>query len=360
MKLYTNNDMNIEKIILNKINKNGFTTAADVVHETGFSRAYINRFFKELRDEGKIILIGKSNRARYIIADKEKLISEKKRILSFRSKIKNENLTEDTILDSIKRNTGIFIGLNENIGSILNYSFTEILNNAIEHSESDNIEIRFIREKDTIRFEVLDHGIGIFNNIMQKRNLKNELEAIQDLLKGKHTTMPEEHSGEGIFFTSKMSDNLTISSSNKKLSFNNIIEDIFIQDIKNFKGTKVIFSINQNADRSIENIFKEYTGESFEFDKTKVAVRLYKMGDLYVSRSQARRIMSGLDKFRIIDLDYKHIKNIGQGFVDEVYRVWKNKYPEKEIISENTNENIDFMIGRAAGGAKNIKQKLSL
>jgi hypothetical protein len=43
--------------------------------------------------------------------------------------------------------------------------------------------------------------------------LKNHLEAIQDLLKGKQTTMPKSHSGEGIFFTSKIADNLTISSS---------------------------------------------------------------------------------------------------------------------------------------------------
>ena len=54
-----------------------------------------------------------------------------------------------------------------------------------------------------LSFIVNDSGIGIFRNIMQKRNLKSELEAIQDLMKGKTTTMPESHSGEGIFFTSK-------------------------------------------------------------------------------------------------------------------------------------------------------------
>ena len=54
---------------------------------------------------------------------------------------------------------------------------------------------------------------------MKKKNLNSEMEAIQDLLKGKQTTAPEAHSGEGIFFTSKVSSVLTIQSSHKKLIY---------------------------------------------------------------------------------------------------------------------------------------------
>ena len=72
------------------------------------------------------------------------------------------------------------------------------------------------------------------------------------------------------------------------------------------------------------------------------------MGDMYISRSQARRIMNGLDKFSTIVLDFKYIKNIGQAFVDEIFRVWRNKYPDKEIIVENADDNVNFMIKRVA------------
>ena len=97
----------------------------------------------------------------------------------------------------------------------------------------------------------------------------------------------------------------------------------------------------------LEDIFKKYTGDSYEFSKTSVAVRLYKMGTLYISRSQAKRIMTGLEKFRTISLDFKHIKMVGQAFADEIFRIWKSHHPDIEIRTANTNENIDFMIKRA-------------
>jgi len=352
--------MNIKQIILDKLNKRGVIKTADIMRDVNFSRVYVNRFFQELQNEAKIALIGKGRGAKYVLADKEKIQKIKKGLVSIRKKIKNQNLSEDTVLEQIKRDTGIFIGLNKNVDSILNYAFTEMLNNAIEHSQSEEIEIRFKRKKDIIQFEVIDFGIGIFNNIMKERHLKNELEAIQDLLKGKQTTMPREHTGEGIFFTSKIADNFVILSSNKKLTFNNIIEDIFVKDIKYRKGTKIIFVISSDSTTKMEDVFSEYSGDIFEFDRTKVAVRLYKMGDIYISRSQARRIMTGLDKFNLIKLDFKHIYTVGQSFADEIFRVWQSYHPNIKIEVVNTNDNIDFMVKRALGNNRTSENQAKL
>ncbi|MBU1163931.1 DUF4325 domain-containing protein [Patescibacteria group bacterium] len=346
--------MDIRLLILDTIKKKKQIKSADIVKLTGFSRAYINRFFKELKDEGKIILIGKANKAIYVEAKNNLVVETKKKVLTVRKQLKNKNLSEDTILDQIKREGGIFIKLNKNVIEILNYAFTEMLNNAIEHSQSKNIEVEINRNKENIHFEIVDRGIGIYNNIMKKKKLKNDLEAIQDLLKGKQTTMPQAHSGEGIFFTSKIADNFVINSYKKKLIFNNKLDDIFIQDIKNFVGTKIIFTISINSKKKLENIFRQYSDKYFEFSKTKVAVKLYKMGTIYISRSQARRITTGLEKFKIIILDFKHIKTIGQGFTDEIFRVWQNHHPNIKIETQNTNKNIDFMVQRAL---KKINEK---
>lgn len=343
--------MDIRQQIFKEIRNKGQLKVTDIVEDTGFSRVYINRIFRELRNEGKIVLIGKANRAVYVPANKEAVLKAKAKILRVRKTLNNVNLSEDVILDEIKREGGVFIGLKKNIEQMLNYAFTEILNNAIEHSQSDAIFAEIRRTNTDVIFEVVDKGIGIFNNIMHKKHLNNALEAIQDLLKGKQTTAPLQHSGEGIFFTSKLADTFVIQSSNKKLIFNNLIEDIFIQDVKNLKGTRVSFTVAINAKKRIEAVFKDYTGDSYEFSKTEVAVRLYNMGSLYVSRSQARRIISGLDKFTVIVLDFHRIKTIGQSFADEIFRVWHNRNPGINIIPKNANENINFMIGRAIGAA---------
>lgn len=339
--------MNIKSLILNKISKHGETRVADIVKATGFSRAYINRFFQELRNEGKIILLGRANKAKYVLAKKEAVFAAKKQILKFHRILRNKDIHEDIVLDDIKKNTGIFLHLPKNVVNILDYSFTEMLNNAIEHSKSKTIEVIMKRDKETVSFNVIDKGIGIFNNIIKKRKLKNELEAIQDLIKGKQTTMPEEHTGEGIFFTSKAGDILVIQSSKKKLIFNNILNDIFIKDIKNTKGTKVSFAIRVNSKRNLSLIFKEYSEDLFGFSKTKVIVKLYKMDTAFISRSQARRILSGLDKFKIIVFDFEDVDTVGQAFADEVFRVWKSRYSHIHISYRHANENIDFMIKRS-------------
>jgi len=54
------------------------------------------------------------------------------------------------------------LGLPKNVADILDYSFTKMVNNAIEHSQSKEIEIRFSEDKQRVKFEVIDSGVGVF------------------------------------------------------------------------------------------------------------------------------------------------------------------------------------------------------
>ena len=339
--------MNIESLILKKLRENEKIKAADIVKATGFSRAYVNRFFQKLKDEGKIVLMGKANKACYISVDKKTVLRTKNSILSVRKILQNKNLSEDLVLDEIKRDTGIFFGLPKNISAIVDYAFSEILNNAIEHSKSPKIEIQMQRNAAGVVFDVRDWGVGIFNNIKKKKKLKNEFEAIQDLLKGKQTTSPKKHTGEGIFFTSKVGDMLTIQSSRKKLIFNNILDDIFIKEAKKTIGTKVNFRVVLKSKRNLSGVFRKYSDKAFSFAKTETKVSLYKIDTDFISRSQARRIVSGLDKFKKIVLDFKEVETVGQAFADEVFRVWQKLHLGIKIEYRNANKNIEFMIKRA-------------
>jgi len=336
----------IRKLILSMLDKKGEIKASDVVKAAGFSRAYINKIIQSLIDEGKIVLIGRANKARYVFAEKNAVKRAREKILSINLELKNAGLSEDEVLDDIKKKTGIFAGMDKNVSSILDYAFLEMLNNAIEHSRSKMIKISMQKDERGVSFNVVDAGVGIFRNIMKEKGLNDVMEAMQDLLKGKQTTAPALHSGEGIFFTSRAADLLVIQGSNKKLIFNNILEDIFIKDIKPIAGTKVAFSISLKSDKNLESIFRQYSDSSFEFSKTSVIVRLYKTGEQYISRSQARRVVTGLDKFKSVTLDFDRVETVGQGFADEIFRVWKMSHPSISVNVINANENIQFMIKR--------------
>ncbi|MFH1562526.1 MAG: DUF4325 domain-containing protein [Nitrospirota bacterium] len=342
--------MDIKRIIIEELEKKREIKASEIVKATGFSRAYINRFFQELRDEGRIVLIGRANRANYVLATEEAVLAAKESMFDITLNLQNKELHEDKVIEEIKKKTGIFIGIRPNISDILDYALSEMLNNAIEHSNSKMIKITMEKDKNSITFSIIDEGIGIFNNIMGKKELNNIMSAIQDLLKGKQTTVPQMHSGEGIFFTSKVSDILVLQGSNKKLIFNNLLDDIFIKDIKEINGTKVNFSIDMKSNKNLSSIFREWTDSSFEFSKTMVTVKLYKIKSPLLSRSQARRIVSGLDKFKTVILDFKEIETVGQGFADEIFRVWKSNHPKIIINAVNANENVQFMINRAISG----------
>ena len=341
--------MDIRSLILRQAKKKGSVRVADITKVTGFSRAYVNRFFQELRREGKIALVGKANRAHYVLATRERLRAAKKATREVNRTLRNESLSEDLILSRIREETGIFLGLRKNVSQVVDYAFTEMLNNAIEHSRSERIFVRMKRTDEGLDFRVVDRGIGIFRNIMETRGLQSELEAIQDLLKGKQTTDPERHSGEGIFFTSKAADRMNIKGSGKKLIFDNLLEDVFVEDIKPIIGTEVEFWISDGSTKDLTKLFASYAGESYKFGKTVVTVDLYKPEGSYVSRSQARRILTGLEKFKVIVLDFKDVGTVGQAFADEVFRVWKSHHPDIQVKVQNANQNIQFMIQHVVG-----------
>ena len=337
--------MELRTLILNTINKQGQITTADIVGQTGLSRAYAQRFLKNLADEGVIFLMGKANQARYIISSKKGESIEKP--LRVHRIVLNKDLAEDKVLHQIKEKSAIFQGVAANISSIVDYAFTEMLNNAIEHSTSEKIDLIIMKTATDIRFTVADRGVGIFINIMKIKHLHTTIEAIQDLLKGKETTAPDAHSGEGIFFTSKVADLLTIKSFEKKLVFDNLGQDIYIKDVQSVKGTKVDFVLGLKSKKKLADLFNEYTDDSFQFSKTAVKVKLYHQDVDYVSRSQARRILAGLEKFKTIELDFKDIKTIGQAFADEVFRIWQSARKDVKFVVKNANENVMIMIKRA-------------
>jgi anti-sigma regulatory factor (Ser/Thr protein kinase) len=294
--------------------------------------------------KGLLIKLGSTRSASYVLPKYAGNIEWK-----FDRRYLNKNLAEHEVLEDIEGRAQFRQSLSENVRNIFEYTFSEMLNNAIEHSESENIHVIVEKNENNLLFQINDFGIGVFRNIMNDRKLKSELEAVQDLLKGKTTTQPQAHSGEGIFFTSKIADAFSLESFGYKLTIENNIEDLFFEEIKpSKKGTKVSFDIACNSERHLNDLFAEYqtNPEEYAFDKTEIQIKLYTMGTIHISRSQARRVLTGLEKFKSITLDFDNVPNVGQAFADEIFRVFKNKNPDIQITPINMNKAVKFMIGR--------------
>lgn len=334
--------------ILDLAKKRGEITTKDITSRFDVSRPYASVLVNKLVRTGELLKIGKGLRTFYILPQNLDKISTRPGS-SIKLSLDNEDLDEMEVFTRIERDFPVLSKLKENVKNIFIYAFSEMLNNAIEHSKSEDIQITVSREEDEMIFSIEDHGIGVFRNVMRKRALNNELEAMQDLLKGKVTTQPHHHSGEGIFFTSKVGDWFSLQSFEYEIIVDNKINDIFFRKIEKYQaGTKVTFSINTGSSKHLNDPFKKYASgdDGYSFDKTEVKVKLYTVGGLYVSRSQARRILAGLDKFKSIILDFNKVPLVGQAFADEVFRVFKIKHPDIKIIPINMDKSVEFMIDR--------------
>lgn len=308
------------------------------------SQSYVNRKLSEMLKEG---LVDKQR------SGKSMIYSLKTGRTIFELVFRPEEFSETELLMRIREN-GIFRqDVPENARSIFEFAFPEMVNNAIEHAKSEKIWTKVEIADDKLRFIVRDFGIGVFRNVKKKFELRTEMDAISEIMKGKNTTAPRAHSGMGIFFTSKIADRLEIKSFGLDFLVDNTLSDIFVRSIElALEGTEVLFEISLDSKKKVSQIFQSFSIDPEEggFDKTEIMVKLYRYGSIYVSRSQARAMLVGLDKFRKIILDFSGVEDIGQAFADEIFRVYKLAHPEVEIEYRNTSPTVEFMIKLAKNG----------
>ena len=243
--------------------------------------------------------------------------------------------------------------LTPNIRQICQYGFTEMVNNSISHSGSQELVINLSIHDTEAAFEIIDKGVGIFAKVQQVLGLDDPRQSILELVKGKFTSEPEAHSGEGIFFTSRIFDSFSIHSG--RLSFfggrngDRICEEP--GEVER-EGTTVRMAIHTDSSLEIADVFNEYADPDTQpgFHKTAVPVKLMEYeGDSLMSRSQAKRLVARFDRFLEVILDFAGVDMIGQGFADEVFRVFAGAHPQVRLRPINCAHNVANMIRHVGG-----------
>lgn len=326
----------IRNFILNNVDKNPKNITHVASKRFNISRQAISKHIKYLKDQGALLSEGTTRNLQYYLSP----LSQQ-----HKSYLLDGNLEEDLVW----RNDvfPLLIGFPENIIEIWGYCFTEMLNNAIEHSSGTIVITQIKKTATTTEIWIIDNGEGIFKNIKRKLGLNDERHSILELSKGKLTTDPERHTGEGIFFSSRMVDAFVIISGQTYFSHKHTDDiDWILENSEAKVGTSVFMKMKNNKSRTLKNVFDKYTsGDNFGFNKTVIPVQLAQYSDeLLVSRSQAKRLLSRVDKFKTVILDFNGIKSIGQAFADEIFRVFTSKHRETNLFHVNANEEVEKMI----------------
>lgn len=328
--------------ILNLLDAGGSATSPELAEALGITRQAVNQHIRHLLAQRKIVKTGSTRAARYYLPKDAPKGRSLQRTFDLAELDEAEVYEEFALALNLQ-------SLRDNVESIVHYAFTEMLNNAIDHSESAQCKVTFEVDPAHVRFTVRDFGIGVYHSIADKLGLPDEHAAMIELIKGKTTTMPSRHSGEGIFFVSRTADRYTVRSHRIQLQWDRLAGDVFVSDERQFEGTLVEFDIQSNARTRLEKVFEEFAPAEydFRFEKTRVLVKLLR--EDYVSRSEAKRLLHNLDKFSEIELDMRQVNNVGQGFVDEVFRVFTQRNPDTKVHAVNASPAVDAMIRHSGG-----------
>ncbi|MCV0437289.1 MAG: DUF4325 domain-containing protein [Hydrogenophaga sp.] len=245
-----------------------------------------------------------------------------------------------------------YFSLSGNVQNIASHGFTEMVNNAIDHSGGNSVFVWMSQDEKHLRIIISDDGVGIFAKITSELGLADMRQALFELSKGKLTTDPSKHTGEGVFFTSRMFDDFEIAANELTFSHDDVSQHDLLAEEKGVfpKGTAVFMNISLDSARTAADIYAQFTNapDDFDFSKTIVPMRLAKYGDeQLVSRSQAKRLIARFDRFRMVILDFSDIKEVGQAFADELFRVYGNAHPGVELVPTNMTEQVERMWLRA-------------
>jgi len=334
----------IRNFILNNVKERPTGISRLTAEKFNISRQTANKHVMSLVTEGELEASGNTKARTYRVT---KLVTHVDQI-AVTPRLEEHVTWRETIAPYL-------INVQDNVLDICQYGFTEMVNNVVSHSKARHMNVVVERDPVLITLRVSDDGVGVFTKIQQVFGYDDPRQALLELAKGKITSDPDRHTGEGIFFTSKMFDTFSIWSG--RLFYGRTKKDpdwlIEVEDRKNFNGTLISMEIHPNSTRISKEIFDEYaSGEDREFSRTHVPILLAKYGkEQLLSRSQARRVLARFERFKEVMLDFQGVGMIGQAFADEIFRVFRREHPEIAIEVLNISNEIDQMIRHVSGDA---------
>ncbi|HBL24879.1 MAG TPA: ArsR family transcriptional regulator [Deltaproteobacteria bacterium] len=306
-----------------------------VMREFAISRQAVHKHLRYLVD-GKILLQG-APPGRYQLCT----LGDSKKILSVAG-----NPEEDVVWRTEVRE---MVGdLPENALDLWRCGFTEMFNNVVEHSGAESAFIQVKNTAFSTKMTIWDRGVGIFRKIGSHFTFIDERHAAIELVKGGLTTDRTAHSGEGLFFTTRMFDTFSILSGGILLAHTTSDDgdDWTLATQEDRSGTLITMTLKNATSRLIRDIYQKCSSDGISgLSTTVVPAHLAQYGtEKLVSRSEAKRLLTGLARFKTALIDFGGIDSIGEAFADEVFRIFPAAHPGIEIREIRANKEIRSMI----------------
>ncbi len=253
-------------------------------------------------------------------------------------------LEEDT---PWRRDFAPFFDLPAPVQRMARHAFTELLNNAAEHSGGTQVTVSMRQTPLQLQLLVSDDGCGIFERIGQCFAIDDPQLAMLALSKGKLTSAPEGHCGHGLFFTSRLADVFDLHANHAAFQCRAWENRPWRTGRPVARqGTSIYLAIALDTTRTLDAVLRAHSVDAgYSFDRTVVPLHLLGGAErALVSRADARRVTARLGEFRRADIDFAGIRDIGHGFADELFRVFRRDNPALQLVPVGMNRDVQAMV----------------
>jgi anti-sigma regulatory factor (Ser/Thr protein kinase) len=230
------------------------------------------------------------------------------------------------------------------------HAFTELLNNAIDHSGGSQVTVSMRQTPLQLQLLVSDDGCGLFERISQSFAIDDPTLAMFELSKGKLSSAPQWHSGRGLYFTSRLADVFDIHANSAGFQHRAWAEE-FWRPARALprQGTSVYLAIALDTPRDLDSVLRSQSlqGDGYAFECTELPLALLAppgSGALLMSRADARRVTARLPRFGRAEVDFSGIPAIGHGFADELFRVFRREHPKVELRAKKMAPAVGAMV----------------
>lgn len=323
--------------------------ASASAERTGLSRVAVSRRIKKLVDAGYLLKTGHGTRPSYGLGHKRFWLQHCS--LDWVHQRGDETGVWERHVSPLLQDVP------SHVVNLANIAFTEMLNNALDHSQAQALTLAAHVEGGRLQMVVADDGVGIFRQIAQALHLFDDRLALLELAKGKFTTAPSGHSGMGVFVVSRMADGFAIHSHGLTYDMHATSRPLpafvwlptALQGLHNALGTVVRMDIALDTPRTAQDVYQRYFspdqvgGDAFH--TTEVPVRLAQLGSQLTSRSQGKWVVERATQFKTVVLDFDGVSLVGQGFVDEVFRVFASAHPQVQLKPVNMTADVARLVG---------------
>ena len=244
-----------------------------------------------------------------------------------------------------------YLDLPASVRKMAQHAFTELLNNAIDHSEGTQVTISMRQTPAHVQLLVSDDGRGLFDKIREGFAIEDPSMAMLELSKGRLTSAPDRHTGRGLFFTSRLADVFDLHANQVAFQHREWDPRQWVQSrAVRPNGSSIYLAIALDTTRTLDEVMRSASADSanYQIEHTRLPLRLLVNDDVALeSRAQARKVAQRLEQFKQIELDFEGVDHIGQGFADELFRVFARNHGQLRLVVCNAGRNVQSMIDMA-------------